>query len=142
MDKSDPKTANKKVAIKKSSVNPKKFEAAKKELMHLKTIGEKNHPNLVKLIDFDMDKDSIYLILEFCDEGSLASKIKKQNLSEKQALQILLQIASGLKALHTDHKITHRDLKPDNILINKGVAKIADFGIAVDKPLHQTLIGT
>jgi calcium-dependent protein kinase len=72
--------------------------------------------------------------------------INNRYCTEEEALQIIRQIIKGYKELIL-RKIVHRDLKPANILINKGVIKIADFGIAriVDREnerLLSTHVGT
>ncbi|KAJ1640109.1 kinase-like domain-containing protein [Pavlovales sp. CCMP2436] len=73
------------------------------------------------------------ILLEYLQGGSLRARIAKRDHDGAQALRWLIEIAEGMTYLHTvaDIGIAHRDLKPDNILLNEhGVAKIADMGMA------------
>jgi serine/threonine protein kinase len=79
--------------------------------------------------------------MEMCEGGSL-EKLMKNNkqvdgFKEKHAKDILLQIALGVKALHSIG-ITHRDLKPDNIYINDKYVKIGDLGFSSNADFLKT----
>jgi serine/threonine-protein kinase 24/25/MST4 len=69
--------------------------------------------------------------MEFCSEGSLGRLIKKKGFLQEVYIAIIIkEVLSALNYLHTNKKI-HRDIKPDNILINKaGEVKITDFGVS------------
>lgn len=73
------------------------------------------------------------IVLEFCEGGDLFNTIIKPGWKRSSLLErycIFKQIAYGLKYLH-DHDIVHKDMKPENILIDaNGVAKICDFGVS------------
>jgi len=94
-----------------------------------------DHPNLVRVYDFERDQDALILVMEYCPGKSLADRIKEskgkaQNLDLNQALQLGIDTANGLAALHKKD-IVHRDLKPSNILFDsQGRAKVSDLGLA------------
>ncbi|XP_021463332.2 serine/threonine-protein kinase ULK3 isoform X4 [Oncorhynchus mykiss] len=76
------------------------------------------------------DSENIYLILEWCSGGDLSRFIHSRRLlPERVARLFLQQIACALQFLH-NHNISHLDLKPQNILLNGSVLKLADFGFA------------
>ncbi|CAF0829783.1 unnamed protein product [Adineta steineri] len=85
------------------------------------------------------------LVMEYMSRGSLSSVIKKEGdkISLQRKVDMARNIASGTRKIH-DHRMIHRDIRPDNILVNENyLAKIGDFGIArVVDPLNQhTQIG-
>ena len=88
-------------------------------------------PHIVRIIDYGNDGDVYYIIEEFVDGQSLKYYITTSGRIEPlRALNYTKQIAEGLEAAHK-HGVVHRDIKPQNILINNvGVVKITDFGMA------------
>ena len=71
-----------------------------------------------------------YIITELCKEGNLEEKLKTNGpYKETELFSIIQDVYKGLKYL-VSHNIVHRDIKVSNILINKGVHKIGDFGFA------------
>ncbi|XP_047319133.1 serine/threonine-protein kinase ATG1t [Impatiens glandulifera] len=93
-----------------------------------------NHPNIIHLLDVFKADGCVFLVLEFCAGGNLASYIKLHGrVDEQLARNFMRQLGAGLKVLNTHH-IIHRDLKPENILLlgtqNDLVLKIADFGLS------------
>lgn len=85
-----------------------------------------SHKNIVKFYGYGVDNINYYFLFEYCSSGTL--KGKKFNL--KKAREYFNQILDALLYLKRK-KILHLDIKPDNILIKKGVLKIADFGFSV-----------
>jgi serine/threonine-protein kinase ULK/ATG1 len=68
--------------------------------------------------------------MEYCEGGDLANYVmQKGELSGVEALKMIKGIVSAVSFLY-DHNIIHRDIKPQNILISKGIPKLADFGFA------------
>ena len=94
-------------------------------------------------------RDSLFMFIEYMDQGSLAHFIKfygGKKIPEKVIAFILSQIIKGLMSIHI-HRQIHRDIKSDNVLLNKsGDAKIADFGFALqltaEKMCVKGLAGT
>ena len=77
------------------------------------------HRNILKLLSWCHDDESIYLLLEFAPGGSLYSKMKKQpkgRLTEHQTAVHIIQLTSALRYMHNKN-IMHRDIKPENILL-------------------------
>lgn len=107
-----------------------------------------NHPNVVSSKEFYRDEDYTAFTMEYLGGGSLATLLEEgKPVSLEMAVDILVQLARGLKAIH-EAKIIHRDIKPENILIAaNGTVKIADFGISVssgeiDPSIQEELSGT
>jgi serine/threonine protein kinase len=99
------------------------------------------HPNIVQIIDYSYEDETIYIVLEFCKEGSLDDLLKQKKLTKEKVLRYLLEIAQGLKVIH-DKSCMHRDLKPGNILIQDGHCKIADLGLMSRNKISKTHGGT
>eukprot|EP00667_Euglena_gracilis_P003295 EG_transcript_3300 len=103
-------------------------------LMHLR---HRNIANLYEVIEDVNDVDNrLYLIFEYISGGAVMSLDKdgradpRKCLSEEEAKAVMGQIIDGLIYLHS-HKVIHRDIKPDNILITEEkVVKICDFGVS------------
>jgi tRNA A-37 threonylcarbamoyl transferase component Bud32 len=96
-------------------------------------LAQLNHPNIVRLWDFEDDPAFPYLVLEHVDGFSAAELIHQCGcLQPDKALRLVQQVTQGLAAAQT-LGIVHRDIKPANILITKseGTAKLADLGLAM-----------
>ncbi|HET9793266.1 MAG TPA: protein kinase [Thermoanaerobaculia bacterium] len=89
-----------------------------------------SHAHVVSVFDVGREKDRFYIVTEVVAGGSLRDLLDRGPLPFRRALDLAVQIASGLAEAH-ESGIVHRDLKPENILLTKsGDAKIADFGLA------------
>jgi eukaryotic-like serine/threonine-protein kinase len=92
-----------------------------------------NHPNICTIHGIEEHQSAdgqkkMFIVMEFVDGQSLQEK--KRGLSQKQAIDISIQVAEGLAAAH-EKGIIHRDIKPENIMIRKdGIVQIMDFGLA------------
>lgn len=102
-------------------------------------LAKLNHPHIVQIYDFVETTDQLALIMELVDGQNLQLYLREHIISFRQQMQWLTEIAQALAVAH-DAGIIHRDLKAENILINKfGKAKISDFGIANSKDFNATL---
>jgi Tol biopolymer transport system component/predicted Ser/Thr protein kinase len=100
-----------------------RFEREARAISHL------SHPHICALYDVGNQDGSEYLVMEYVDGESLAERIRRGPLPISQVLRYGAQIA---EALHQAHRggITHRDLKPGNVMITNAGAKLLDFGLA------------
>ena len=89
------------------------------------------HHNIVNLLDVGMDGENRYLVMEYVQGKTLKQVIQERGrLAPQTAAQITIRILSALQHAH-ENGIIHRDIKPQNILVNAdGHIKVADFGIA------------
>src|ERR1700675_2981367 len=97
-----------------------------------KTISSLNHPHICTLYDIGHQDGTDYLVMEYLEGETLAARLgrsKDRPLPMKEALTIAIQIADALDKAHRQG-ITHRDLKPGNIMLTKAGAKLLDFGLA------------
>lgn len=94
--------------------------------------SELSHPNIVSVLDVGTDHGLPYMVMEYVDGPKLKEYIRKNSpLDLREVIRIMDQILSAVALAHK-HNVIHRDLKPQNILMDKrGNIKIADFGIAV-----------
>jgi len=98
-----------------------------------KSIGRISHPNLVAVYDFGRVDGLYYMVTEFIEGTNLAKLINDRLVVPTEELIPLMAHCLQGMAHVSQHHIVHRDIKPDNILINtEGTAKIADFGLAKD----------
>ena len=88
--------------------------------------------NIVEVYDVGEDKGEYYIVMEYVEGKHLKNLLKKRGkLTIAEVIDIMLQVTSGLSVAH-DSYIIHRDIKPQNIMIlENGIVKITDFGIAV-----------
>lgn len=95
-----------------------------------RALAQLSHPNLVTLIDRGSTETDDYLVFEYVEGRSLKEMIREGPIGIGDFGRIAGQVAEGLAAAHAAG-IVHRDVKPQNILIDRnGFAKVTDFGIA------------
>ncbi|WP_456418371.1 protein kinase domain-containing protein [Thiolapillus sp.] len=99
--------------------------------------AELNHPGIAKLLDAGIAEDGRpWFVLDYIQGIPLIEFCKTQDLDQKKAIRLFLQICRAIAYAH-DHGIVHRDLKPENILVQGSADKpqpvIVDFGIASRK---------
>jgi serine/threonine protein kinase len=94
-----------------------------------KTIASLNHPHICTLFDTGHQDDIEFLVMEYIEGETLAQRLQKGPLPLQQVLQYAIEIADALDKAHRKG-ITHRDLKPGNIMLTKSGTKLLDFGLA------------
>ena len=98
-----------------------------------KTISSLNHPHICTLYDIGSQDGIDFLVMEYLEGDTLARRLEKGALPLEQALKVAIEIADALDKAHRQG-ITHRDLKPGNIILTKAGAKLLDFGLAKLRP--------
>ena len=101
-------------------------------LREARSAASLNHPNIVQIYAVSEEEGRHFFAMEYVTGRSLQQILKSSGpLEPTQVARIALQTASGLRAAH-DQGIIHRDIKPANLLIDeRGLVKIADFGLAL-----------
>src|SRR5258708_18255439 len=93
-------------------------------------IASLEHPHIVPVIDYGTEEGTNYLVMRYIEGGSLEDRMRKTPLTLQEAAHFLDQIASALSYAHK-RGVIHRDLKPNNVLLDSGEnAYLTDFGIA------------
>lgn len=100
-----------------------------------------SHENIANLLDVGIDGDVRYIVMEFVDGQTLKDMIRAQGrIKPDQALRMTIRILAAVDHAHRNG-IVHRDIKPQNILVDRqGHVKVADFGIARLKTAQTTMI--
>ncbi|KAJ5832674.1 hypothetical protein N7474_000985 [Penicillium riverlandense] len=90
-----------------------------------------DHPNIVSYHGIEVHRDKVYIFMEYCSGGSLASLLEHGRIEDETVIMVYaLQLLEGLAYLH-QAGIVHRDIKPENILLDhNGIIKYVDFGAA------------
>tara|TARA_R110002111_G_scaffold164386_3_gene230566 strand:- start:18022 stop:20664 length:2643 start_codon:yes stop_codon:yes gene_type:complete len=111
-------------------------EEEKRFLREAKSIAALKHPNICPLYDFLETDDRVLLVMPYFEGGSLAERMKRENLTLFQSIKLVRQLALAMASAH-DAGIVHRDLKPANILIDRQADQpvITDFGLSL---FHQS----
>ena len=91
-----------------------------------------SHPNIVEMYDVGEDDGQYYIVMEYVEGKTLKQLLKKRgHLTITETVDIMLQLTDGIAHAH-DSYIIHRDIKPQNVMIlENGLIKITDFGIAM-----------
>ena len=95
-----------------------------------RALARLNHQNIVAVYDFAASDDQYFaLVMEFVDGSTLRKAMCDKLADPFEAIGVAIQVCDGLHYAH-EEGVVHRDMKPDNILIDRrGRAKIADFGL-------------
>ncbi|KAF2732413.1 hypothetical protein EJ04DRAFT_336669 [Polyplosphaeria fusca] len=119
------------VAIKQVRLENMQSTELKTIMLEIDLLKNLNHANIVKYHGFVKSSESLYIILEYCENGSLHSICKNfGKFPENLVALYMSQVLHGLVYLH-EQGVIHRDIKGANILTTKeGLVKLADFGVA------------
>lgn len=99
-------------------------------LREIQITAKLQHPNILPLFDSGEADGFLFYVMPFVEGESLAELLaREQQLPLPQAVQIAREVAEALSVAHS-HGIVHRDIKPQNIMLSRGHAMVADFGIA------------
>jgi len=123
----------------------------------IRIIATLDHPNIVKIIEYFEDDSHVHLIMEYCPDGDLLSRIKQSIKSGKPisfifAQSVVRQLLCAVAFMQT-HRVIHKDLKPENIMLvmdprqpERPLVKIIDFGLSelfsTNQSTSSTVAGT
>ncbi len=103
-----------------------------------KLLASLNHPNIAAIHGFDEADGTRFLVMEYVEGETLATRIGRGALPLDEALEIAVQIAAGVEAAH-EAGVIHRDLKPSNVIVTAECkAKVLDFGLARAEEMSST----
>jgi serine/threonine protein kinase len=109
------------------AADPERLERFRREA---KAVAALNHPNIVTIHSVEEDSDPPFFTMEYVEGTTLSQIIPKGGLDAGRFLALAIPIADAVSAAH-ESGITHRDLKPGNIMISgRGQLKVLDFGLA------------
>lgn len=134
-----------KVAIKRI-IRSMDHPASKGEIESLEAIKSLSHPFLLKTSAFWEFEDRLIIVMELADESlydriDAHKKAGQPGVPPEELIPIFEQAAAALDYLHRMN-VSHRDVKPPNILLQRGYAKVADFGLARNHEHTLTNVGT
>ena len=99
-------------------------------LREIETAARLSHPHILPLLDSGAAGELLYYVMPYVDGESVRARLtREKQLPLEDALQIAREVSDALGYAHR-HGVVHRDIKPDNILLQSGHAVVADFGIA------------
>ena len=106
-----------------------KPEARERFEREARAISQLSHANICQLFDLGQQDGIHYIVMEYLEGETLASRLGKGRLPIEQVLRYGAEIAEGLDQAHRSG-VVHRDLKPGNIMLTRTGAKLMDFGLA------------
>jgi serine/threonine protein kinase len=126
------------------NLNAERKASAKRYLdTEIRAMREIKSEYIVRLYDVFSTKRKLYLVMEYCDGGSLKDRLQRP-LPFQQAVKYFQQLASALVSMHAKRYV-HRDLKPDNVLLQHDSVKLGDFGLAkqvTEATVLRSAVGT
>jgi len=123
---------NETVALKKIRMESEEEGVPSTAVREISILKQLDHPNIVHLFDVILTERSLTLVFEYMDQDlkNYLDACGEKGIEEYTVKSFLYQLLQGLAYCH-EHRVLHRDLKPQNLLINmEGELKLADFGLA------------
>src|ERR1700730_18572977 len=101
-------------------------------LKEARIVAHLEHPHIVRILDFDVEETTPFLVMSYAPNGNLRQRHAKGTLlSLESIMSYIKQIADALQYAH-DEKLIHRDIKPENMLLGRhNDVLLSDFGIAL-----------
>ena len=123
------------------------FQKARERFEFEAQLGARlDHPNVIRVYDFEEDAGELILVMEYAPGGSLRDQLDLEvSLSVEEVVNLGLDLCVGMQTIHERLRAVHRDIKPSNILFDEdGTAKIADLGLAQvpDDTSRRSLLGS
>src|SRR5205823_11438896 len=119
-----------KVAIKLLQPELLRFWRSRERILReARSVSQLNHPHICTLHDIGEHEGIDFLVMEYLEGETLAARLGRGPMPIDQALKLAVEIADALDTAHRHH-ITHRDLKPGNMMLTGSGAKLVDFGLA------------
>ncbi|XP_074900673.1 cyclin-dependent kinase 3 isoform X2 [Buteo buteo] len=120
------------VALKKIRLDSETEGVPSTAIREISLLKELKHPNIVRLLDVIHSQKKLYLVFEYLNQDlkKYMDSSRTGELPLSLVKNYLFQLLQGVSFCHS-HRVIHRDLKPQNLLINEaGAIKLADFGLA------------
>jgi serine/threonine protein kinase len=101
-------------------------------LAEARTIAGLSHPNIVRVLEFGVESQTPFLVMDYSPNGTLRQRHPKgSRITLHESVRYLTQVAGALQYAH-ENKVIHRDIKPENMLVGQtGQILLSDFGIAI-----------
>ena len=115
-------------------------QAVQSFVKEARTIARLKHPHIVRVLDFGVERNTSYLVMEYIPNGTLHQRHPDGSvLCVTTILSYVKQLAAALQYAH-DNKLVHRDIKPENMLVGaNSTILLTDFGLAVTAHRSQSL---